>query len=126
MKRAILAGVCATALLIPAGSASAGDGNGGQSAVAKECAAQKKADREAFRAVYGKHAMRNCLKGSVDATASEFKNAAKECRAAQEADAAGFLATWGTNTPNGENSRGAQRNAFGKCVKATVQADETS
>jgi hypothetical protein len=110
--------------LVPAGSAFAGDGNGGRSADAKACAAQKKADREAFRATYGKHAMRHCLKGPVDATASEFKNAAKECRAAQEADAAGFLATWGTNSPNGENSRGAQRNAFGKCVAATAQEDE--
>jgi hypothetical protein len=122
-KATILAAACAAAVLVPATGASAVDG--GKSAIAKECAAQKKADKAAFRAVYGKHAMQHCIKGTthVDATRSEFKNAAKECRAERDADAGAFAELWGSNKPN-DNSQGANRNAFGKCVAATAQGED--
>jgi hypothetical protein len=80
---------------------------------AKQCAAAKKADKGAFHATYGKHAMRNCIKGTTDEVKAELKNAAQDCRAAREADPAGFHETWGTNH-NG-------RNAFGKCVSSSVK-----
>ena len=124
MKRALMT-ACAVlgvaAIGIPV--ANAGDGgNGGRSAVAKECAKLKKADRAAFKATFGKHAMRNCIKGQPvemsETTPSEFKNAAKECRAEREADPEGFQEAYGTN--------GNKRNAFGKCVsgKAKDSDDE--
>ncbi|MGH2990140.1 MAG: hypothetical protein ACRDMA_09785 [Solirubrobacterales bacterium] len=131
MKRAItLALSCAVAVALPAGSALAGNGNGngngeghGKSLAAKECAAQKKADKAAFRALYGKHAMRNCIKGTESVTPDELANAAQQCRAEREADPEGFRETWGTNDPKGEKSQGAKRNAFGKCVSSTVKED---
>jgi hypothetical protein len=94
-----------------------GDGNGGKSAIAKECAKLKKADRAAFRATFGKHAMRKCIKGepvdTAETTPAEFKNAAKECRAEREADPEGFQETYGANK--------SKRNALGKCVSGKVK-----
>jgi hypothetical protein len=122
MKRAMTtACVCLgiAALGTPAAFAGdGGDGNGGKSAIAKECAKLKKADRAAFKATYGpKHAMRHCIKGepvdTTETTPAEFKNAAKECRAEREADSELFQETYGTN--------GNKRNAFGKCVSGKVK-----
>jgi hypothetical protein len=85
-----------------------------RAAQAKQCAAMKKADKAAFKATFGKHAMRRCIKGEpVDPTVPEFKNAAKECKAEREADADAFRETYGSN-PNG-------RNALGKCVSSHVK-----
>jgi hypothetical protein len=121
MKRAItIASVCLGIVAVGAPAATAGDGhsgNGGRSAAAKECAKMKKADKAAFKATYGKHAMRNCIKGepveTTETTPAEFKNAAKECRAEREADSEGFQETYGTNAN--------KRNAFGKCVSSKVR-----
>jgi hypothetical protein len=121
MKRAItIASVCLGIAAVGAPAATAGDGhngNGGRSAVAKECAKMKKADKAAFKATFGKHAMRNCIKGKPvetdETTPAEFKNAAKECRAEREADAEAFQETYGTNAN--------KRNAFGKCVSGKVK-----
>ena len=102
-----------------------GNGNGpnhGSSEAAKLCAAQKKADKAAFKALWGKHAMRDCIRaGRVEdevaiATPEEIHNAAQECRAQRDLDPAGFAELWGTNHND--------RNAFGKCVSATVHADD--
>jgi hypothetical protein len=82
---------------------------------AKQCTAEQKADRAAFRAAYGEHPMRNCIKGTTDEVLAELKNAAKECRAEREADPAAFRETHGTN----ENDS----NAFGKCVSKKVRAE---
>jgi hypothetical protein len=103
----------------PLAAATPGHGNGGSSEVAKACAAAKKADRDAFQALWGKHAMRECIRAGREAGggtegAEEATNAAQECRAEQEADPAAFLSTYGTNHN--------QRNAFGKCVSSKVHA----
>ncbi len=91
-----------------------GNGNGGRSEAAKQCAAQKKADKGAFNALYGDHAMRDCIKGEpVDPTVQEFKNAAKECKAERDLGVEAFQATYGDNA-NG-------RNALGKCVSSKVK-----
>ncbi len=81
-------------------------------AAAKQCAAEKKADKAAFKSLYGKHAMRTCIKGETPVAEDEFKNAAKECKAAEAADPDAFAETWG----NGKN-------AYGKCVSGTVKAE---
>jgi hypothetical protein len=82
---------------------------------AKQCASEKKADRAAFRQLYGKHAMRNCIKGTSDEAKAELKNAARECRAERAEDPEAFRESWGTNH-NG-------RNAFGKCVSKTARGE---
>lgn len=78
---------------------------------AKQCAAEKKADKAAFKSLYGKQAMRNCIKGTTPEVKDEFKNAAKECKAAQAEDADAFAEAWGKG-----------KNAYGKCVSATAKA----
>ena len=133
MKRAMtIALSCTVAVLLPASIAVAGNGNGGKSLVSKACVAEKnglkkelgnKAGKEAFRAIYGKHAMRNCKKDTAEEVEDERANAAQECREAQEADPEGFVEQWGSNTPNGEKSKGAGKNAFGKCVSTTVKEE---
>lgn len=93
---------------------------GGKSVAAKECAAEKKADKAAFREKYGEHAMRECIKGGTASgdgvTAAEAKNAAKECKAERAEDPAAFALAYGSNK-NGKN-------AFGKCVSSKVDDDD--
>ena len=127
MKRTLLTCAACGAVLLavaPVAGAKPGNGNGhengnhGSSAAAKLCAAEKKADPAAFKAVWGdpRHAMRNCIRANRGtstppaAGAEAFQNAAQECRADRTADPAGFAAFWGTNDND--------RNAFGKCVSA--------
>lgn len=81
-------------------------------AAAKQCAAEKKADKAAFKSLYGKHAMRNCIKASRPEVRDELKNASKECKAARTEDPDAFAEAWG----NGKN-------AHGKCVSTTVRAE---
>lgn len=78
---------------------------------AKQCAAEKKADKIAFKATYGKHAMRRCIKGETAEGSGEMKNAAKQCKAARKDDPDAFTAAWGSG-----------KNAYGKCVSATAKA----
>jgi hypothetical protein len=111
----VCAGALTSVALIGASSAGAGTGDDHSRAVqAKQCEAMKRADKAAFKATFGDHAMRRCIKGEpVDPTVPEFKNAAKECKAEREADADLFHETYGSN-PNG-------RNALGKCVSSHVK-----
>ena len=119
MKRMITFGcVCLSASLLAASLASAGNATSEEHArnlAAKQCAAEKKADKAAFRALYGKHAMRNCVKGTTEEVVDELKNAAQECKAARAEDPDAFRDTWGAN----ENGR----NALGKCISSTVREE---
>ncbi len=118
MKRVMTIGcACVCASLLAAAAAAGGptSDSHARNVAAKQCAAQKKADRAAFSAAYGKHAMRNCIKGTTDETSAELKNAAKECKAERQADPEGFQQTYGSNH-NG-------RNAFGKCVSQKVRPE---
>jgi hypothetical protein len=117
-------GACAAVLLAAGPAAGAeNDGNGGASDAAKLCAAQKKADSAAFKAVWGKHAMRDCIRANRGTTTppatggEEFQNAAQECRAERAADPIAFTVAYGTH--NGHN-------AFGKCVSMHAQADDSA
>ena len=122
MKRTITtAAVCAGLALVGAPAGFAGDGeNNGKDEIAKACAGLKKADKAAFKATYGKHAMRACIKGeepvATETTRAEFKGAAKDCRAERDADRETFQDAYGTN--------GNKRNALGKCVSTKVQEEE--
>jgi hypothetical protein len=124
----VLATVVLFTVSAPLAAAKPGNGNGpqgtpnhGSSEAAKLCAEQKQADQEAFKALWGKHAMRDCIRAGraedevATATPEEIHNAAQECRAEREADPTGFPATYGTNAND--------RNAFGKCVSTKVHED---
>ena len=95
MKRASIAiAACTGALLVgaPAGYAEKPDpsnGNGSRIA-AKACNAEKKADKAAFKAHWGKHAMRECKRTLGGELADEARNAAQECREERDADPAAF------------------------------------
>lgn len=82
----------------------------------EQCHAQKKADKEAFKAAYGKRAMRTCKKGEKSEIRDEKRSAAQDCKDEQAADPDAFDETYGTNK-NGKN-------AFGKCVVTKVHAEE--
>lgn len=92
----------------PSGDHGHGHGNGGSSDIAKQCHAAKKADKAAFRALYGKHAMRKCIHAGDPPKPKALKGAAKACRAERAADPDAFAVKYGTNHNH--------RNAFGKCV----------
>jgi hypothetical protein len=107
------AAIAATAL--PVASATAGQPDhptSAKDAAAKQCAAEKKADKAAFKTTYGEHAMRACVKGETPEAQDELKNAAKECKAAESDDPTGFATAWGDG-----------KNAYGKCVSGTVKAE---
>ena len=84
---------------------------------AQACAAAKQADRAAFNALYGKHAMRECIKSQTKSSKGELKNASKVCKAERAADPVAFETTYGD--PYSSNS-------FGKCVSTKVKADDES
>lgn len=122
MKRtlATMAAVAGLAIVAVPGASATKDDNSGKSAIAKECTQLKKADKAAFSATYGKHAMRTCKKGDGPAADEvgnrEFKNAAQECRAERAEGPETFQETYGANK--------SKRNAFGKCVSGKVTADD--
>jgi hypothetical protein len=119
LKRMTIAGASLIVALAMAGPVTAGNGNGNDRArnlAAKQCAAEKKADREEFRATYGpEHAMRNCIK----ATIPEAKNAAKECKAERDEDRAAFQEEYGSNNEDG-------RNALGKCISEKLAEEHSA
>jgi hypothetical protein len=118
VKRVVATASICLGLAIVAAPAQAADGDGGRSVTAKQCTALQKADKAAFQAVYGDHAMRTCMKGvapvASETPPAEFKNAAKKCRAERDLDSVLFQDTYGTNSN--------KRNAFGKCVAAQAKA----
>jgi hypothetical protein len=127
MKRLIaLAAVSAFGLAVPAVGL-AGNGsvhNAAKQAAHEQCKTEKKADRAAFRANYGKHPMKTCVQQALGEVQQEFKNAAEECRTELDADPATFYETYGSNRVENPESRGYKRNAFGKCVSQKVHEDE--
>ena len=81
----------------------------------QQCQAEKQADKAAFKATYGKRAMRTCKKGEKDEIKDELKNAAKECKAERAADPDAFNDTYGANKN--------KKSALGKCVSQKVKAE---
>lgn len=126
MKRAItIALACAVGMALPA-SAVAGNGNSntkGQTKklAAKHCKDANKADNGAFKAVWGKNAMRDCKHAARSEVRNLRSNAAHECRDERELGVEDFQAEYGTNGKEGTN--GYKRNAFGMCVSGKVRAE---
>ena len=80
---------------------------------AKQCAAQKKADKAAFASLYGKHAMRACIKGETP----EVRDGAEERRQ-------GVQGGQGGRPRCVCRGLGSGQNAYGKCVSGTVRKDD--
>lgn len=82
----------------------------------KTCKAEKHADKAAFKATYGKHAMRECKRAQRSEAGDAIRNASQQCKADRDADPTAFAESWGSGA-----------NAHGKCVSATVRetVDET-
>jgi hypothetical protein len=115
-KTMIICVAMLSAALAFAAVASAGKNNKtAKKLAAQQCKAEKKADKAAFKATYGKRAMRTCKKGEKSEIKGEIRNASQECRAEREADRDLFKETYGKNK-NGKN-------AFGKCVSSKVKED---
>ena len=113
MKRLTIlcAAVLSTAVVAaPAGAAST-DADA-KKAAHVQCKAEKKTDKAAFKATYGKHAMRTCVKGEKTAAVKEARGASKNCKAERAADPAAFTEKYGQG---GEG--------IGKCVSRTVRAE---
>jgi hypothetical protein len=107
----------------PSGSPGNGDGGPSANSVAvQQCVAEKHAmGNKAFKALYGKRAMRTCAGKQTPRAQGTVNNAAQQCKAEQAdpnfaASHGGltFAQFYGTN-PN-------DANAFGKCVSGKVQA----
>jgi hypothetical protein len=81
----------------------------------QQCKAEKKADKGAFKATYGKRAMRTCKQGAKDELKQDVRNAAQECKAERAEDRDAFGDKYGSNK-NGKN-------AYGKCVSSKVKAE---
>jgi hypothetical protein len=101
-----------------------------KSKASKQCATEEQADPAAFAEKYGSgkkgaNAHGKCVSGKAKAftaatVAKQVKSdvtGAKACRTEQKADANAFAIKYGTNTN--------KRNAFGKCVSATVRARQS-
>lgn len=116
MKRLItFAATAALTASLGAATATAADQPKPKQLASQQCVALKQADKAAFKATYGKHAMRDCKRELRGEAGDTIANASQECRAEREADPALFAETYGTN-PNG-------RNAFGKCVSSKSSAE---
>ena len=117
MKKAItiLTAVLGSAVIFasPATAAKPDHPSQAKDAAAKQCAAEKKADKAAFKALYGKHAMRACVKAETPVAATELKNAAQECKAERSEDPAAFAEAYGE-----------KKNALGKCVSAKSKDEQ--
>lgn len=87
---------------------------------AQQCAALKKSDKVAFKALFGKGAMAKCIKAQTKGSKNELKNAAKQCKAEQAADPVLFEETYGDDDPYTDYTA----NAYGKCVSSKVTEDE--
>lgn len=87
---------------------------------AQQCAALKQADKAAFKSLYGKGAMANCIKGQTKGAKGDLDNAAKECKAEQVSDPIAFEQKYGNPDPYVDDS-----NAYGKCVSSKVGTKST-
>ena len=113
-KIAIVIAAALSVTLLGASLASAGNPTSEEHAknlAAKQCAAEKKADKGAFKATYGDHAMRNSIRGTEDETKQKLENSAQACKDERAEDPDAFKETYGTEHSDG-------RNAFGKCVSS--------
>lgn len=107
---------CAAATLLPASSGLAQNGGAEvKRMTVKQCKAERSADKGAFKAAYGRTAMRTCIRRTTPEIRPERRSAVRDCRDERAEDAEAFRETYGTNAN--------RMNAFGKCVRTKVHAE---
>lgn len=113
----------AAALVVPV-AALADDGAPAPATVASQMCKQLKSS-STFASLYGSkpNALGKCISAQSKTASQDVSNAAKTCKAAQAADPAAFATTYGTNGKAG--SKGAGKNALGKCISAAVKKSAT-
>ena len=122
-----IACVGAVAALVVPVAALADDGAPAPATVASQMCKQLKSTMAAgtFASTYGtnkskSNAYGKCVSAQSKTASQDVSNAAKTCKAAQAADPAGFATKYGTNGKAG--SKGAGKNALGKCISAAVKS----
>ena len=125
MRKLIILAVGVTALVLPL-TALADNSAPTPTTVASQTCAQLKTAMgvTAFAAAYGSNASKSnafgkCVSKNTKAAAQVVANAAQACKAEQAKDEAAFTAKYGTNGKTGSN--GTAKNAFGRCVSASVK-----
>lgn len=124
MRTTLLSLLAAAALAAPVAALAAPSPTPASTAVAF-CKAQQTTLGATFATTYGtnanhKNAWGKCVSENAKSASNAVSNAAKTCKAAQAANPTGFATTYGSNGKAG--SKGAGKDAFGKCVSSTVQA----
>jgi hypothetical protein len=119
MRKMIFLTVAVAAFMLPL-AALADDATPTTATVASQtCKQLQAADGAAFAAKYGTNASKSnafgkCVSQNSTLAAQTVSNAAQTCKAERTADPAAFTTKYGTNGKAG--SKGAGKNAFGKCV----------
>jgi hypothetical protein len=129
MKRFLVLGAVAAALAVPVAASAAQPPTAGSLAV-QSCKAQQAALGAAtFKATYGANAYGKCVSKASKTAASQLTAANTSCKAEQAMSDADFSAAHGGKTFDayyGGNTqskgKGADANAFGKCVAQAAQA----
>jgi hypothetical protein len=129
MKRYFVLGAAALALAVPVAASAAQPPTAGSLAV-QSCKAQQAALGAAtFKATYGANAYGKCVSKASKTASSQLQAANTSCKAEQALSDADFSAAHGGKTFDafyGGNSqskgKGADANAYGKCVAQKAQA----
>lgn len=119
MRKLILGAVVALAL--PASAAAAGPPAAPADLAKAGCKAEKremgtKLFKKTYAAKSAAKAMRACVAKGEPAAEEAVDNAAQACKAERAENADAFAEKYGTNRN--------KKNAFGKCVSATAQAED--
>jgi hypothetical protein len=125
MLKWIVSVMAVTALVVPV-AALADDAAPAPATVASQICTQLKSTMVAgtFASTFGtnkskSNAFGKCVAKNANIASQDVSNAAKTCKAAQAADPAGFAKLWGSNGKDG--SKGAGKNALGKCISGAVK-----
>jgi hypothetical protein len=125
MLKWIISVLAVTALVVPV-AALADDAAPAPATVASQICKQLKSSPSTFALTYGSkpNALGKCISAQSKTASQDVSNAAKTCKAAQAADPAAFATQYGTNGKAG--SKGAGKNALGKCISAAVNKSVSS
>jgi hypothetical protein len=129
MLKWIVSAIAVTALIVPV-AALADDGAPAPATVASQMCKQLKSTMApgTFASTYGtnkskSNAYGKCVSALSKSASQDVSNAAKTCKAEQAADSAAFATKYGTNGKAG--SKGAGKNALGKCISGAVKQATT-
>jgi hypothetical protein len=130
MRKTILVATAVAALALPIAALADTAAPTPASSAAELCKQQKDGmGAGPFAALYGTNASKanafgKCVSKNAKLAAADVTNAAKACATERASDAAAFATKYGTNGKAG--SKGADKNAFGKCVSGAVKQSTTA